>query len=127
MHNLDGLWNVIQGFSKRGIEGRKCALLLTEYLDVVSMGMKAFDAARVRLAAAALSKNEVAIATAMLEGASRRAVEIRDRMVRIKRLLETPPREIDPASLPAGRDDPDAPGYISMDEFRAQFLSGGNP
>ncbi len=124
---LEKNWLLIQALIDRGVEGRKFAFLAKEGVDVLELAIKGLDVARAKISAADLATEEKTAGISTLEAAGRRAVAMRDELLKLLRWVETPPRPIDIASLPTGRDDPNVPGYIDMDEFLAEFVSGNKP
>jgi hypothetical protein len=121
---LERLWVLAQGFLDRGMESRKLTFLLKEFVDVLELGVKAFDVARERVRSAGLTSQEKVEGLSALERAGRRAVDMREEWSALVSWLETPPPEIDPQSLPEGVGEPEAEGYITLDELTNRLLSG---
>ena len=121
---LERLWLQIQGILDRGMECRKFCTFLNGAINVLELGVKAFTAAQAPVRNADLSSQEKEEGLSKLQQAGRRAVEMRDKLAKLVRWISTPPRPIDPATLPSGRGDPNAPGYISLDDLMEQWLAG---
>jgi hypothetical protein len=117
------LGHLVQGFLARGMEGRKLAFLLKEFVDILEIARKAYAVARERVEAAELPPEECAAAVALLGRAGQRAATMGGEWSGLVRRLETPPRPIDPGTLPADRGEQQAKGYRSLDELAAGLLS----
>jgi hypothetical protein len=122
----DKLWQMAEALLDRGMESKKLASLLKGFTDVIEIGLKAFATAGERLKSAVLTPEESTKAVSLLEQATRRATERRDRLLRLLQWLATPPREVSARSLPENRGDQKATGYLSLDEVTNQLLSGGH-
>jgi hypothetical protein len=118
---LERLWQLTHGFLGRGIESKYLAFLLKEFLDVLEIGIKAFGAARGKVAATQLPAEERAEGVLMLEQAGRRAEEMRDEVSAL--LARLTPWEVDPSVLPGERGKKEAKGYTSLDDLTARLLS----
>jgi hypothetical protein len=105
----------------RGIESKHLAFLLKEFLDVLEIGIKAFGAARGKVAATELPAEERAEGVLMLEQAGRRAEEMRDEFSAL--LARLTPWEVDSSALPEERGEKQAEGYVSLDDLTARLLS----
>jgi hypothetical protein len=121
---LERLWRLVQGFLDRGMERTKLLFFLKELVDVLALGQKAFDVAQARAKAADLTPQEGLEGLSLLERAGRRAAQMHDDLLSLVRWLETPPSDVDRSSLPAGREDPDAGKYVSLDDLTARLQSG---
>jgi hypothetical protein len=118
---LERLWQLVQGMLDRGIEGSKLTFLLKELVDVVELGRKAFERARARVTAANLPPDEKAEGESMLKQVEVRTAEMRGELSALLRWLETPPKAVDPSSLPGGRGNKDTPGYVNLDDLTARL------
>lgn len=123
---IERLGLLAQGFLDRGMEGKKLTFLLKELVDVLELGVKAFDVARQRVLAAGFAPQEAAEGLSAIGRAGRRAAEMRDEWSALVKWLETTPPEVDPAALPQGGGEREAEGYINLDDLTARLLSGGN-
>jgi hypothetical protein len=122
---VERIWNLAQGFLDRGMEGRKLAFLLKESLDIFALSVEAFEAARSKVEASGLAEEEKNAGSAGLEKWSRRAEKMRDELSSLLRWLETLPPAVNPSSLPGGRENREAAGYVDLDDLTARLLSGG--
>jgi hypothetical protein len=118
---LERLWQLAQELLDRGIEGRKLTFMLKELADVVELGRRAFDGARARVATADLTPEEKSAGESMLKQVDLRTAEMRDELTALVRWLETPPAEVDPSSLPGGRADRDAQGYVNLEDLTSRL------
>jgi hypothetical protein len=120
---LDRLWEQTQRSLDRGIEGKHLRFLLQELVDDLDRGTKAFRAASEKIKATNLPSPEKTEGVSMLESAVRRTVDRRGAASVLLGRLEAPPRPFDPGTLPPGREDPAAAGYIGLDDLTARLLS----
>jgi hypothetical protein len=120
---LEQLWELLQRFLDRGMEGRQFTFLVKEYLDVSDLGIKALDAAAERIKSADLPEDEKAAGLAQVETARRRSVQWHDELAALVRRLVAPRRAIEPASLPPSGGPGEAQGYLSLDELTDRLLS----
>jgi hypothetical protein len=120
---LERLWVLSQGFLDRGMESRKLTFLLKEFVDILELGVKAFEVARDRVKSAGLTSQEKAEGLNALDRAGRRAVEMREEWSSMVSWLEAPRPQIDPESLPRDGGEQDAKGYITLDELTDRLLS----
>jgi hypothetical protein len=123
---LERLWQLTRQFLDQGMESKKLRFLLKEVVDVIEVGIEVFDAAHSRVKLADIASQEKTDAVSMLEGASRRAAEMRDESSGLLNWLEAPPSKGTPSSLPEGRGEREAAGYIGHDDLTARLLSGGD-
>jgi hypothetical protein len=123
---LERLWHLAQSYLDRGMERKQLAFLLKEYVEIHELGIKAFDAARDKVKVAGLAPEEKAEGLSMLERAGQEAAARRDELSSLLRRLETLRREVAQESLPKGRGDQKAEGYVSLDDVTARLLSGGD-
>ena len=114
---LERCWQLVQEFLSRGMERRQLIFFLKELLDGIELGLKAFNVAHTRIKAADLTSEEKADSVGLVERVSRRSVEMRDELSALLRWLETPQPAIDPLTLPAGRGNRDAEGYVNLDDL----------
>lgn len=123
---LEQLWRLAQGCLDRGMESRKLTFLLKEFLDVIELAIKTFDAARAKVKVADFTSKERAEGLSMLELQGRRAAEMRDGLSALLRWLETPPKTLAPSVLPVGRGDREAEGYVDLDDLTTRLLPSGD-
>jgi hypothetical protein len=120
---LERVWVLAQGFLDRGMESWKLTLLLKEFVDVLEVGVKAFDVARERVKSSGLTSQDKAEGLSALGRAERRAAEMREELSSLVNWLETPFPEIDPQSLPERVGEREAEGYITLDDLTNRLLS----
>jgi len=119
---LDRLCEQTKRSLDRGIEAQQLRSLVKELVDDLDRSIKAFSAACAKVNATDLPPPEKMETAAFLENAIHHALNMRGDLSTLLRRLETPPPQFDPRTFPAGREDPAAAGYISLDDVTARLL-----
>jgi hypothetical protein len=123
---MDRSWELTQGQLNSGIEGKKMAATLNEYIALFESSERAFGVGLNRIRAANLTHVEQAKGLSLLKELQQIAEKRRQELSKLLQWLQAPRSDTGFASLPGDRGTKDAAGYIGLDEFNAQFLAGGD-
>jgi hypothetical protein len=104
---LEQLWSTAKEMMDRGVECGELVAVLTDLLSMTDRCIRAFAAVQ-------------QVASGELEVETRRLTAMRAGVAKFLEWLTAPRPPIDPSKLPPAHGGPHAPGFISLDEFKAR-------
>jgi hypothetical protein len=118
---------MLQSFLRRGMEKQKLSFFLKEYLDTVDLALnEVYPAVRSTVLGGFLPREEKMDGLRTLDEFAARAGAIRDEWLAFQRWLDSPPPQVDAASLPSGGRSPELQGFEDLGDLIARLRAGGD-